>query len=122
MTEKPDDSPRVSGSLAAHYAPVTPLCLVEPAQLAETVDGLRAQGKKIAVLAYGVALPSLPDGLLSRAPADAAGFAHDLYARLRALDRIGADLILVEAPPNASQWHAITDRLRRAATGSGSNG
>jgi L-threonylcarbamoyladenylate synthase len=52
------------------------------------------------------------------ASADPAQFAHDLYARLRELDAMGCDLLLVAAPPVDEAWRAVTDRLRRAAAGS----
>jgi L-threonylcarbamoyladenylate synthase len=50
-------------------------------------------------------------------PAVAAKYAHDLYASLRALDAAGADVILVEQPPQTPGWAAVNDRLRRAAGG-----
>jgi L-threonylcarbamoyladenylate synthase len=53
------------------------------------------------------------------APADAARYAHDLYANLRRLDASGASRILVEAPPGSPDWEAVNDRLRRAAAGAG---
>jgi hypothetical protein len=37
------------------------------------------------------------------APRDAAGYAHDLYANLRALDATGAAVILIEAVPNDAE-------------------
>ena len=52
------------------------------------------------------------------AASDAAGYAHDLYANLRALDHAGCDVILVEQPPEAAEWLAIRDRLMRSAAGS----
>jgi len=48
-------------------------------------------------------------------PATPAGYAHDLYAALRAMDSVGADLILVAAPPTDAEWAGVNDRLRRAA-------
>ena len=51
--------------------------------------------------------------------ADAVAYGHDLYAALRDLDASGCRRILVETPPATSDWSAITDRLGRAAVGSG---
>jgi L-threonylcarbamoyladenylate synthase len=34
------------------------------------------------------------------------------------MDHTGADIILVEAPPQDSAWLGVNDRLRRAAHGS----
>ncbi|HEX8958124.1 MAG TPA: Sua5 family C-terminal domain-containing protein, partial [Burkholderiaceae bacterium] len=43
------------------------------------------------------------------------GYAHDLYAALRAMDHAGGDVIVVEAPPVSQDWAGVNDRLRRAA-------
>jgi L-threonylcarbamoyladenylate synthase len=51
----------------------------------------------------------------TRLPSDPDGYAHALYATLRELDQQGADLILVEQPPQAAEWQGVNDRLRRAA-------
>jgi L-threonylcarbamoyladenylate synthase len=52
-------------------------------------------------------------------PATPAGYAQQLYAALRVLDGSGAEQIFVEAPPESASWQAISDRLGRAALGSG---
>jgi L-threonylcarbamoyladenylate synthase len=49
-----------------------------------------------------------------RMPRDAASYAQRLYAALRELDEAGCELILIEAPPDAPDWAAILDRLKRA--------
>lgn len=103
------DSPRVSGSLPAHYAPRTPLQLVDPVVLRTTVpDAL--------CLARSVDVP-VERGL--RLPADAEGYARGLYAALRDLDARGARLIRVERPPATPEWVGVHDRLNRAAAGGG---
>ena len=112
--EEQGDTPRVSGALAAHYAPRTPLILVPAERLAAE---MAARSGRIAVLARSAAPQTAFHW--QAAPQDPVGYAHDLYASLRALDALGADLILVEAPPATSDWQAVTDRLGRAATGSG---
>lgn len=111
--------PRVSGSLAAHYAPSTPLQLVPAVHVAEYAATLAGEGSRVAVLARTCPDPHDARLLWHCAPEDGAGYAHDLYASLRALDVQGADFILVEALPDTSEWQAIVDRLRRAAVGSG---
>jgi L-threonylcarbamoyladenylate synthase len=112
------DAPRAPGTLAAHYAPETPLTLVEGGLLNELAATLTRQGKKVAALAFSEARPLLSGVTWLAAPRDAAGYAHALYARLRALDAEGCDAILVERPPREAAWTAINDRLARAATGS----
>ena len=109
------DRPRVPGSLAAHYAPATPLQLVAGEALVEAAAQAQARGLRVAVLARR-ATAELSEALLwEQAPLDLAGYAHDLYASLRRLDAAGCDLILVEAVPSA--WKAVADRLSRAAQG-----
>ena len=116
VRDRDAQSPRASGTLAAHYAPHTALQLVEPAALDARV---RAESN-VAVLA----LREKPKGAKAphwiHAPTEASGYGHDLYANLRELDTIGAGTILVEAPPASAEWEAVNDRLGRAAAGSGS--
>ncbi|KFN49348.1 L-threonylcarbamoyladenylate synthase [Arenimonas composti] len=105
-------SPRASGTLAAHYAPRTPLRLLPRAEL---VAALPATADAL-VLALD-ALPVGSEGL--SLPADPAAYAHGLYAALRELDARGAAMLLVERPPAGEAWRAVHDRLGRAAAGAG---
>jgi L-threonylcarbamoyladenylate synthase len=115
------DQPRVSGSLAAHYAPRTPLQMVAAAQVVEEAAMLAGEGSRVAVLARECIDPKDSRLTWRAAPADPAGYAHDLYANLRELDRCGADFIVVEALPVRPEWQAVADRLGRAAVGSGNS-
>lgn len=112
-------APRVSGALAAHYAPRTPLRLVEPALLADEAATLAGEGSRVAVLAHSIADPRDARVAWHSLPAEPAAYAQGLYARLRALDALGADFILIEALPGGPGWRAVADRLGRAAVGSG---
>jgi L-threonylcarbamoyladenylate synthase len=70
------------------------------------------------VLAPGAV--ATPPGLVRlSAPADAAGYAHALYAALREADALGLTLVLAVPPPPGGIGEAVLDRLRRAAAGSG---
>ena len=111
------DAPRAPGMLARHYAPQTPLMVMEADLLLELAASLARQGKRVAVLARAAQQPLLPGLNWIGAPPEAAGYAHQLYATLRRLDEAGCDAILVEAPPEAPEWFAIRDRLARAAAG-----
>lgn len=110
------DSPRASGTLDAHYAPRTPLLLLPRMALERETGEQRAFSKRIAVLALqqlpadceGIVLPNHPDA-----------YAHGLYAALHGLDARGDNLLLVEGPPETSDWLAVHDRLRRSAAGAG---
>jgi L-threonylcarbamoyladenylate synthase len=118
MPNAPDAAaPRASGTLDAHYAPATPVVLVESHRLAPLAAQLSDLGKTVALIHYGrhaVAAATAAKASLAL-PADAAGYAHDLYAALRAMDDAGADLIVVESPPADAVWQGVNDRLRRAA-------
>jgi len=100
---------RHSGGLERHYAPHTPARLVATHALDKEI-ALRPA--KIAVLAF-----SRPDERVDfwlRMPRDPAAYAQKLYASLRELDEAGCELILIESPPDAPEWAAILDRLKRA--------
>lgn len=112
-------APRVSGALAAHYAPRTPLRLVEPALLADEAATLAGEGSRVAVLAHATPNPHDSRLIWQPMPADPAAYAQELYASLRAADALDADFILIEALPGGTGWAAVADRLGRAAVGSG---
>jgi L-threonylcarbamoyladenylate synthase len=107
--DKGATSPRHSGGLVRHYAPRTPASLVPTYALDREI----AKGKdKVAVLAF-----SRPDERVDywlRMPRDPQAYAQRLYSALRELDTAGCERILVEAPPDAPEWNAVRDRLRRA--------
>ncbi len=110
-------APRAPGTLASHYAPRTRTLLVPADALRATLAQHASREERIAVLARAVREPEGFEGLWVAAPADPAGYAHDLYANLRALDAADADAILVEAVPVQPDWLAVRDRLSRATHG-----
>jgi L-threonylcarbamoyladenylate synthase len=111
------DAPRVPGALASHYAPRTPLELVQPDVLIFAVRDALANDQRLAVLAP-IACPISDERIVWRqAPSEPAAFARDLYANLRALDAAGCVRIVVQKPPASDSWRAIVDRLTRAAAG-----
>jgi L-threonylcarbamoyladenylate synthase len=114
-----DAAPRVSGSLPSHYAPRTPLELVDPEDLPARLAALR--GSRIAVLAPGALSTAAFAQVVARriAPDSVSDYAHDLYASLHVLDAAGAQRLLIARPPAGAQWEAIHDRLNRAAAGGG---
>lgn len=107
--EKDATSPRHSGGLERHYAPRTPAKMVPTYALDKEISVFE---NRVAVLAF-----SRPDervDLWLRMPRDPHAYAQRLYAALRELDTAGCARILVEAPPDAPEWDAVRDRLRRA--------
>jgi L-threonylcarbamoyladenylate synthase len=111
LREREEASPRHSGGLERHYAPRTPARLVPTHELDREIA---ARKDRVAVLAF-----SRPDERVDywlRMPREPAAYAQRLYAALRELDSAGCEAILVEAPPQAAEWAAVLDRLRRACT------
>ena len=116
-------TPRVPGTLAQHYAPATPLTLLNAAELVMRARALGQAGQRLAVVATPATLREFAavNGLITTrsAATNPGDYARELYATLRELDNGAADQILIEIPPLASDWDAIHDRLTRAAAGAG---
>jgi L-threonylcarbamoyladenylate synthase len=109
--DKAFTSPRHSGGLERHYAPRTPARLVPTHALDREIATLK---ERVAVLAF-----SRPDERVDfwlRMPRDPKAYAQRLYAALRELDTANCEQILVEAPPEAAEWAAVHDRLKRACS------
>ena len=111
-------TPRVSGSLDAHYAPVTAMRLVPANALMGEVERCLQLGQRVVVLSLQ-SPAAIGDVQWLQAANKPDQYAHDLYANLRAMDQRGADIILIETPPGGAQWLAVKDRLSRAAKGAG---
>ncbi len=108
-------SPRVPGSTAAHYAPVTPLTIVPGGELDGLAESLSEGGQRIAVLAQRLPLKTYETVTWINAGKRAEAYGHDLYANLRTLDKAGCARILVQEVPGDERWDAVRDRLARAS-------
>ena len=94
---------RAPGMHARHYSPRARLILVtNPGQLPD------ASGAYVWYSQPGGAARAI------RMPADPDAYAARLYAALHELDGEAWPWIAVETPPDAPEWAAIRDRLRRA--------
>jgi L-threonylcarbamoyladenylate synthase len=111
------DSPRVPGSSAAHYAPVTPLRLVPAGQLERLAQELSQGGVRVGVLAQRPPLGAFRSITWINAGTRPDSYTHDLYAHLRTLDKMEATWLLVQEVPTDEAWDAVRDRLMRAAAG-----
>jgi L-threonylcarbamoyladenylate synthase len=102
---------RSPGQMKRHYAPRTPLEVADNSR--QRVEELCGQGVRVGWLTH------IDDGETPTQrivlPADAPGYAAQLYAALHRLDDAGLDRIVVQAPPATDEWLAVRDRLRRAA-------
>ncbi|MGB6242531.1 MAG: L-threonylcarbamoyladenylate synthase [Castellaniella sp.] len=119
-------APRVSGSLKAHYAPRTPVVLVDAAALATWAAagsgsgladpaGLALSGRQ-AVVVLGDPPGPAPQGVeWVVVRAEPAHYARRLYALLRELDAGGYARIVLQRPPDEPAWQGVNDRISRAA-------
>ena len=106
---------RSPGLLAKHYAPEAKLVVLGWQDAADLKSRITHHASRIHIIAH----TQIPSGegfaSVSVIPHDAEGFARAIYAELHRCDEAGAELIVVEALPDAPQWRAIADRLQRAA-------
>jgi L-threonylcarbamoyladenylate synthase len=121
--------PQESGALASpglldrHYAPAATLeCVEEPAW--PHVLRLLHDGSRVGWLTFKDLLLERDGLVVLRMPSRSVEYAAQLYAALHQLDALGVTRIVADWPPDAEEWLAVRDRLRRAASrvikGSGS--
>ena len=122
VTVTADAVGRAPGTLSSHYAPRARVVVVDdPTDLAERATALLTGGSRVGVLAEKRP-DDLPPGVaVLDPPRDADEYARVLYARLRAADEQGLDVLLAVAPVEMGIGAAVADRLRRAS-GTGSRG
>jgi len=106
-----DARPRAPGRLPRHYAPRTPLTLLEgapPPDAAAGRSGLLAFRAPAQPQRYAAVETLAPSG-------DPREAAARFFAALRRLDALGLERIFAEPAPDSGLGRAINDRLRRAA-------
>ena len=108
--------PESPGQLLSHYAPQTPLLLVDD-PLAFTVPAT----KKCGLLSWRPIAQAKQFAEIRQLSChqDLTEAAANLFRLLRELDQSGLDLLVAENLPNQGLGAAIMDRLRRASMGSG---
>jgi L-threonylcarbamoyladenylate synthase len=90
-----------------HYSPRTVLYLVSKGKLPAQGQGIYLQH---------ASPPNRPEIKTIQMPTAAADYAAALYEKLHEADTANVDWIAVDLPPNAPEWEAVQDRLRRAAS------
>jgi L-threonylcarbamoyladenylate synthase len=109
---------RSPGLLQKHYAPRASLVVLKWRDDSDLRSQLAIAGlssSKACVIAH-TAIPG-GSGFLRVAvmPREAEAYARALYAELHKCDGLAARAIIVEALPDSANWHALADRLTRAA-------
>jgi L-threonylcarbamoyladenylate synthase len=108
------------GMMERHYAPRVPVdCTADDG--AARVGELVASGLRVGWLTLGRPSREFPaaQATVLSLPADPAQYAAGLYAALHQLEAAAVERIVISLPPDASAWHAIHDRLRRASAPAG---
>lgn len=118
-------TPRVSGSLKAHYAPNTPLRLYAIGAALDCITQYPDTKSHIALVVWESEQMMDSQGLGAlhvqqvTVPEQSGLFASRLYRLLRDLDDHSWDVILMPEPPIGQEWDGVRDRLQRACFGSG---
>ena len=99
---------KAPGQHALHYSPRTPLRLFT--SRAELLKN--ATARSAALLLGAGAVPNCTYFELNN---NATDVAQQLYDTLHKMDALGAEILLIEAPPVTPEWLAILDRLTRAS-------
>ena len=118
-------TPRVSGSLKAHYAPNTPLRLYAAGAALDCIAQYPDTKSQVALVVWESEqmrdLQVLGASHIQQltVPEQSDLFASRLYRLLRDLDDHSWDLIVMPEPPMGQEWDGVRDRLQRACFGSG---
>ena len=113
--QSPDGTLRSPGLLKKHYSPKAKLVVLSWRGDAELQSRIPHPASGIHIIAHSHIPAPESFANVSVIPHDAEAFARALYAELHRCDAAGAELIVVEAPPDLPEWSGIADRLRRAA-------
>ena len=109
---------RSPGLLEKHYSPKAKLVVLNwqnDVDFNSQLSTLNLQPSTCHVIAH-THIPSAENfARVSVIPHDAEAFARAIYAELHRCDEAGAEVIVVEAPPEQPEWSGIADRLKRAA-------
>jgi L-threonylcarbamoyladenylate synthase len=116
--QSPEAALRSPGLLEKHYSPKAKLLVLNWESDADLQSQLATRHLSPATC-FVIAHTKIPSGEhfadVSVMPHDAEAFARAIYAELHRCDAAGAELIVVESPPDLPEWSGIADRLRRAA-------
>ena len=102
------------GTRYRHYAPACAVELAAPGDGAARASALAADGHAVALIGFTAAPPPV---VTIATVSGAADLARRLYRALRAAEKAGVDIVVVEAVEEAGIGRAVMDRLRRAAAG-----
>lgn len=103
-------APKVPGQHRLHYSPTTPIRMFDA-----KATLLAFAEKKASCAALLIGDGEITNGQTFNLPNNPSEAAEKLYDTLHQMDALGVELLLIEMPPNQSEWLAIRDRLSRAS-------
>jgi len=110
------------GLLSRHYAPDAETVLFNAGEIETVREKIKRResiGERSALLLLSSMGHWKTNSNLARIfslPQNPKDYARDLYNSLHEAEDWGAGFIAIELPPPEAQWHAVQDRLKRAAT------
>lgn len=111
---------RAPGMHSLHYAPQTKTSTIDKKNIPAFLQTIKKNDLPMVFAMYSdldLLQVNQVDVDYVKLPADAAGYAHDLYRTLRALDGQHYKRIMIEGVPEGNEWEAIRDRLFKATGG-----
>lgn len=112
-------SERVSGNMETHYQPYTTTMLMTMQEMEEYLLLPHNEGKRFAVMHYsalGGVMGAEKAITFKRLPETKNEYAQSMYQSLHELDALEVNQILVETPPQDSEWNGILDRLSKGCS------
>lgn len=104
---------RSPGMLKKHYSPNARLVMIPASDIVRVHE--HHEGSSLGFLLRTIAPQSFEKAAVIRLPDDAKAYAAQLYAALHSFDDKKVSTVYVEEPPKDADWHAVHDRLTRAA-------
>lgn len=115
-----EEAPKAPGMKYMHYAPESPLFVIQPdeAAIRDAVRRIHAEGKRVAVIGPDEFDIKEADWYFPVGPfQDNGAMAVNLYGAIRQCDLTDADLILAAATDHEGVGAAVMNRLLKAADG-----
>lgn len=115
-----EEAPKAPGMKYMHYAPESPLFVIQADEKAirEAVRMLQEEGKRVAVIGPDEFAIDAADWYFTVGPLhDHEAMAANLYRTIRQCDLTDADIILAAETDMSGVGHAVMNRLNKAADG-----
>ncbi len=106
---------KVPGNMRAHYQPYTTTSLKSLGEIEKQLSLIKNQEKLFGIIHYSDLQYTHKNIKAIKLSKNKTQYGKLIYNALHELDKMNADQILVEAPPNTGEWDDILDRLSKAS-------